>query len=78
MLTIWSATAVGPQDGNSLEFDPIGEITTVGKDSFDVVCGGGTVLRIFEVQMEGRKRVSSRDLINSAKPAVGEMLGDQP
>lgn len=76
-LTIWSAKAAEPQDGNIPEAAPIGTIATVGKDSLDVVCGSGTVLRIFEVQTEGRKRVSSRDLINSAKPVVGEMLGDQ-
>ena len=34
---------------------PCGTIVCVNTDSFDVACGGGTVLRIFEIQPEAKK-----------------------
>jgi methionyl-tRNA formyltransferase len=40
-----------------------------------VGCGGGTHLRIAELQPEGKKRMSTRDFINGYHIAGGEKLG---
>ncbi len=44
-------------------------------DQILVACGERTWLRVEEVQMEGRKRLSARDFANGARLAPGERLG---
>ena len=39
-----------------------------------VVCGGGTLLALNEIQLEGRKRISAREFINGARLQPGETL----
>ena len=50
---------------------PPGAISEVSKDSFTVVCGGGTTLRITEVQPAGKRPMPARDFLNGAKLLVG-------
>lgn len=38
-------------------------------------CGGGTALRVSEVQLEGKNRVSAADFLRGYHPAEGELLG---
>lgn len=38
-------------------------ILTAGKEGIDVVCGGGTVLRILELQAPGSRRMSAADYL---------------
>ena len=52
-----------------------GEILTAKRDVFEVACGGGTVLRIVEIQPEGKRRMPVRDFINGTKPKAGDRLG---
>ena len=52
-----------------------GEIIAVGKDFFDVSTGEG-VLRILELQLEGKKRMSAHDFLLGVKLQCGEMLGE--
>ena len=40
-----------------------------------VACGQATALRILELQLEGTRRMSSRDFINGAHIEVGAKLG---
>jgi methionyl-tRNA formyltransferase len=40
-----------------------------------VICGGGTVLRVDHVQLEGRNRVTDREFMNGANIAAGEKFG---
>ena len=40
-----------------------------------VACGGGTTLRILELQPEGKQRMPARDFINGARPQPGQRLG---
>ena len=47
----------------------------IGKDTLRVVCGGGTVLDVLEVQLEGRRRMSAADFVRGAHPQPGEPLG---
>ena len=55
-LTIWSSKALDQQDIVDIGSHRMGTIVNVGKDAFDVACGGGTILRIFELQTEGKKK----------------------
>ena len=52
-----------------------GEIVAVGKDFFDVATGDG-VLRILELQLEGKKRMNAHDFLLGVKVQCGEMLGE--
>jgi methionyl-tRNA formyltransferase len=40
-----------------------------------VACGRGTLLEPTELQLEGRKRLASRDFLNGVKIAAGEKVG---
>jgi len=40
-----------------------------------VVCGQGTMLEPRELQLEGRKRLATRDFLNGVHPSPGEKLG---
>ena len=55
-----------------------GEIVKASGDELVVACGGGgrTRLRLFEVQLEGKRRMSARDFINGMRAAAGERLGE--
>jgi len=41
-----------------------------------VVCGGGTLLRVLNVKVEGRKQVSAQEFGNGARIAPGELFGE--
>lgn len=68
-LTLWRAS-VTEEDGPAL-----GTVSNASGDELIVACGEGTALRIEELQPEGKRRMSARDFINGARPAVGELLG---
>ncbi len=69
-LTIWKATSTAAFGS----YMPA-EISSATGDELVIRCGGGTAIRCFEVQLEGRSRVSAQDFINGARPAIGERLG---
>jgi len=46
----------------------------VGKDTLRVVCGGGTVLDLLEVQLEGRRRIGAAEFVRGVRPQPGECL----
>ena len=71
-LTIWHAAEV--QD---LEFkiEDCGSILSAKGDELFVVCGNQTVLRIEELQLEGKKRMPTRDFLNGVKIQIGESFG---
>ena len=52
-----------------------GGIVSARGDDLAVACGGGTVLRLVEVQPEGKRRMSARDFVNGARARAGERLG---
>jgi methionyl-tRNA formyltransferase len=56
------------------DIDINGEIITVNKNSFDVVCSQGTILTITELQPAGKKRIPARDFINGYQLRVGDRL----
>lgn len=71
-LKIWRAEAAAGE--NAAARTP-GEILKVDKDSFTVAAGEG-VLKIWEVQLEGKKRMSVHDFLLGVKLQPGELLGE--
>ncbi len=53
---------------------PLGTLSTSGDQLF-VQCGGGTMLELLQIQLEGKKAMSARDFINGYHPEQGERLG---
>jgi methionyl-tRNA formyltransferase len=68
--TIWRAVA----DDTSTDHEP-GEIIEAKGDNLVVACGGGTVLRIFEIQPEGKRRMATRDFLNGFSFRVADKFG---
>jgi methionyl-tRNA formyltransferase len=69
-LIIWAAV---PEWIERLQF-PSGQIIEAGRDRLIVACGGGTALRLLEVQPQDSRRMSARDFINGAHIQVGDLL----
>jgi methionyl-tRNA formyltransferase len=70
-LHIWSAAPVPGQAGP--EHEPGTLLPDRG--NLRVVCGLGTLLEVHELQLEGRKRLLTRDFLNGVRPSSGEKLG---
>lgn len=72
-MKIWKAIPVC--DDNALEQGACpGEIVAVDKESLLVATGAGK-LRILELQLEGKKRMSTKDFLLGVKMQPGEVLG---
>ena len=69
-LNLWEARAVEDTRDNLLP-----SALKVEGEKLLVGGGGGTVLEIVELQLEGKKRMSARDFVNGYRPASGEQLG---
>jgi methionyl-tRNA formyltransferase len=67
--------AVTVEDSAAASSPAPGEIVSAHGDELSVACGGGTALRLSEVQAEGKRRMSARDFLNGMRPHVGERLG---
>jgi methionyl-tRNA formyltransferase len=52
-----------------------GIILATQEDGLLVICGGATVLRVEQVQLEGRARVTDREFMNGARVKPGERFG---
>ncbi len=63
-----------PSDGQRPDLQA-GSILWEGKN-LGVVCGGGTLLRVSHVKLEGRKQVSGQEFGNGARIATGERFGE--
>ncbi len=70
-LTLWQA-ARAETTSDALS----GTVLTANGEVFEVACGAGSVLKIDEVQPEGKRRMTVRDFLNGAKPQVGTILGE--
>lgn len=69
-LHIWKSRLVGDTPSDAGANEP-GTLHPVGKRLL-VSCGGGSVLEILEVQMEGRKRIPAAAFVNGQHIAQGE------
>lgn len=68
-LTLWKVTAAGDGEPNSA-----GRIIEAKGDNLLVSCGSG-MLKIDELQIEGKRRMLVRDFLNGNKVQPGEFLG---
>src|SRR3982750_4154493 len=65
-LIVWKAEVVTASTGG----EP-GEILNAAGDDFLVSCGSGSVLRLLELQAQGKRRMTSRDFLNGSHPIIG-------
>ncbi len=75
-LKIWKAVPVAIAEKESSEnlSQESGVVCAVEKDYIDVTTGEGS-LRIYELQLEGKKRMSTHDFLLGVKLQQGEKLG---
>lgn len=71
-LKIWKEEVVSEQDGFSTKAQP-GTVVRVEKDAFYVQTGKG-ILKILEVQPEGKKRMAVKDFLLGYPVKAGETL----
>lgn len=71
-LTIWKASEF--KEGKLNNQTP-GEVLESKGDNLLVVCGAETVLKIEELQIEGKRRMKTQDFLNGTKLKAGEILG---
>lgn len=69
-ITIWRATV----EDLTVDCAP-GQIIDAKGDNLIVACGGGTSLRIFEIQHEGKRRMTTRDFLNGCSIKIGDRFG---
>jgi methionyl-tRNA formyltransferase len=70
-LVVWRAQPVLDATSSG----PRGEIIAAHGDELIVACGEASALRLLEVQMEGKRRMSARDFLNGLRARAGEVLG---
>lgn len=71
-MKVWGAKAI--EDGSSAAAEECGTVVAVAKDSIDVQTSSG-VLRIYELQLEGKKRMTTQAFLLGMKLPVGTKLG---
>ncbi len=83
MLKIWNASVISANDvvalGNGVSADELeraeaGVVVAVSKDSFVIKTGDG-FLKVTELQLEGKKRMSVKDFLLGYKLNAGQKLG---
>ena len=75
MLKLWkadvvSAEAISKEDKAHMP----GTVLTVGKESFDVLTGDGA-LRVKELQLEGKRKMTAEEFLRGFKLEAGTVLG---
>lgn len=75
MLKLWKAEVVLADvlSKEEKEFIP-GTILSVAKDYFDILTGEG-ILRIKELQLEGKRKMTAEEFLRGFKPEAGTVLG---
>jgi methionyl-tRNA formyltransferase len=53
---------------------PAGSVVSATADGIDVLCGDGSLLRILDVQPEGRRAMSVRDFLAGHRVQRGALL----
>jgi methionyl-tRNA formyltransferase len=70
-LVIWRASVVSDEQGQGSVVG-VGEIVKAHGDELIIGCGDETLLRLDEVQPEGKRRMGVRDFLNGARVRAGE------
>jgi methionyl-tRNA formyltransferase len=71
-LIIWSADVVEADQSSARE----GEVIVAHGDDLIVKCGEETALRLLEVQLEAKRRMTIRDFLNGTHLKIGDRLGE--
>lgn len=71
-MTVWKAAEL---ETENWKLENFGEILEVEGDELIVSCGNHSLLKIQELQLEGKKRMFVRDFLNGVKISIGEILG---
>jgi len=71
-LTVWRVEEIFDCELKTTNY---GEVLRAKGDEFFVGCGGETVLKINELQAEGKRRMNARDFLNGVKIQTGERFG---
>jgi methionyl-tRNA formyltransferase len=70
-LILWKATP----HGNAEQTQAPGEVIAAHGDDLIVSCGEKTALRLLDLQLEGRQRMSARDFLNGTHLKIGDRFG---
>lgn len=75
MLKLWRAAVVPTEEAGKVakNFEP-GTIVAVEKESFDILTGDG-ILRVQELQLEGKRKMTAEEFLRGFKLEVGTVLG---
>lgn len=73
-VKIWKSDAVVAACDNDSEAADPGTIVAVAKDFFDVACGSG-ILRVYELQLEGKKRMDTKSFLLGNQWKAGMVFG---
>jgi methionyl-tRNA formyltransferase len=71
-LTIWQAEAM---ENGKWKMENVGKILSASGGELVVSCGNHSALKILELQVEGKRRMTVRDFLNGAKIEASEILG---
>jgi len=71
-VKIWNSDALA---GDVTKEVQPGTIVAVAKDSFDVACGRG-ILRVYELQLEGKKRMDAKSFLLGSQWKTGMVFGN--
>jgi methionyl-tRNA formyltransferase len=71
-LTVWKSQQL---QLSGFQFQTAGEILEAKGDKLFIACGNQTVLQIDELQLEGKRRMTTRDFLNGVKINGGEKFG---
>jgi methionyl-tRNA formyltransferase len=70
-LIVWKAAAQDQAEDSAAP----GEVLTAHGDELIVSCGEKTALRLLELQLQGKRRLPSRDFLNGTHVRVGDRFG---
>ena len=72
-LKIWKSMESGVKSPSGIR---PGTICSIDNEGMEVSCAGGTALKVREVQLSGRSRISAFDFVNGCAITTGEVLGE--
>ncbi len=70
-LTIWKVKELQSKDYKT---QIVGEILEAKGDKLFLACGNQSILQIEELQIEGKRRMTTRDFLNGIKLQIGEVF----
>lgn len=71
-FTVWKAETANFPVEDEIK---TGTVLKTEKDEFIVACGGNSALNLTEIQIEGKRRMKTRDFLNGQKIEAGTVLG---